>query len=506
MSLVLEIEFLTGACRAAHSPASEAPDWPPQPDRVFSALVAAWAGRGEQPTERKALEWLEQVPPPVVHASEYTARLAPACFVPPNDFQSPKGALYRKGWYRDFLASGRRPPEKGGKKKAWEQALSTHPGYRQRKERRFPVARPDDPSMSLVWTEEPAPGVLEALDRIARDTSYVGHSASLVRCRFLQVDSAKPPYPGVPARRTVYPGRLAELETAHRANPVRPVIRPGASTSRTPATSTVEPSTEWLVLEAIEGQTPDLRASALVCRTVRRALMSGYGRAGTGGAIPEIVSGHTLDRSPTRLSHLAVVPLAFAGYPHADGRVFGFALVPPAGTSLRSIPGLVRAFEEVASYDPGRERRVLTLEGSPLSKPLHLAPAGTAPVSSLSPEPYLESAQVWASVTPIVLDRHLKRNDDREIREIIAGACENAGLPRPDPDRIQVGKHSAIEGAPPARPRAGAPPWTRWKTPESLASRSLVHAVIDFGCPTTGPVLLGAGRFTGLGLCRRLGS
>ena len=149
---------------------------------------------------------------------------------------------------------------------------------------------------------------------------------------------------------------------------------------------------------------------------------------------------------------------------------------------------------------------MLTLEGSPLSKPLHLAPAGTAPVSSLSPEPYLESAQVWATVTPIVLDRHLKRNDDREVREIVAGACENAGLPRPDPDRIQVGKHSAIEGAPPARSRAGAPPWTRWKTPESLASRSLVHAVIDFGCSTTGPVLLGAGRFTGLGLCRRLGS
>ena len=506
MSLVLEIEFLTGACRAAQSPASEAPDWPPQPDRVFSALVAAWAGRGEQPTERKALEWLEKVPPPVVHASEYTARLAPACFVPPNDFQSPKGALDRQGWYRDFLARGRRPPEKGGKKKAWEQALSTHPAYRRRKERRFPVARPHDPSMSLVWLEEPAPGVLEALDRIARDTSYVGHSASLVRCRFLQVDSAKPSHPGAPARRTVYPGRLAELEAAYRANPVRPVIRPGASASRAPATSAAEPSAEWLVLEAMEGQTPDLRASALVCRALRRALMSGYRRADIGDVIPEIVSGHTADRSPTRLPHLAIVPLAFAGYPHADGRVFGFALVPPAGTDLRAVPGFVRAFEEVAPYDPVRERRVLKLEGAPLGKPLHLAPAGATAIRSLSPAPYTESARVWASVTPIVLDRHLKRNGDREVREIIAGACKNAGLPRPDPDRIQVGKHSAIEGSPPARPPAGAPPWTRWKTPESLATRLLVHAVIDFERDTTGPVLLGAGRFTGLGLCRRLGS
>ena len=482
MSLVLDIEFLTGVCRAARSPASEVPDWPPQPDRVFSALVCAWAARGERDDERRALEWLEEQPAPTVHASGHVARTAPDVFVPPNDPKSSKSAkTYRK----------------------------VMPHARPRQPRRFPVARPHSPTMAVVWPQAPGSDVCESLDEIARDVAYLGHSASLVRCRFLRGDSAKPPHPGAPARRSVYAGRLAELEAAHRENPVRPAIRPGASGVST-ATAVTSASTasasEWLVLERIEGEMPDIRASALVCRALRRALMSGYRRADMGDEIPEIVSGHTADRSPTRRPHLAVVPLAFAGYPHADGRVFGFALVPPAGTSLRSIPGLVQAFEEVAPYDAGRERRMLILENSPLSRPLHLAPAGARPVRSLEPEPYLESAQVWASVTPIVLDRHLKRKDDPEIREIIARACENAGLPRPDPDRIQVGKHSAIEGAPPARPRAGAPPWTRWKTPESLATRSLVHAVIDFGRGTAGPVLLGAGRFTGLGLCRRLGS
>ena len=360
--------------------------------------------------------------------------------------------------------------------------------------------------MAIVWPELPGTDLLDSLDGVARDVAYLGHSTSLVRCRFLPGDSVKPRHPGAPARRTVYSGRLAELEAAHRAKPARPVIQPGVSTSKAPETFTVEPSTEWLVLEAIEGPTPDVRASALVCRALRRALMSGYRLADLGNAIPEMVSGHAANRTPTRLPHLAIVPLAFAGYPHADGRVFGFALVPPAGTDLRAVPGFVRAFEAVASYDPGWERRVLVLDGAPLGKPLHLAPAGASALRSLSPAPYTESAQIWASVTPIVLDRHLKRSSDREVREIIVGACENAGLPRPDPDRVQIGKHSAIEGAPPARPPAGAPPWTRWKTPESLATRSLVHAVIDFGRDTTGPVLLGAGRFTGLGLCRRLGS
>ena len=481
MSLVLEIEFLTGVCRAARSPASEAPDWPPQPDRVFSALVCAWAARGERDDERRALEWLEEQAAPTVHASGHAARTAPDVFVPPNDPKSSKSAkTYRK----------------------------VMPDARPRQPRRFPVARPDSPTMAVVWPEAPGSDVCESLDEVARDVAYLGHSASLVRCRFLRGDSAKPLHPGTPARRIVYAGRLTELEAANRANPVRPVIRPGASgvSVATVASASTASTSEWLVLDRIEGEMPDIRAAALVCRVLRRTLMSGYRRADMGDAIPEIVSGHTADRSPTRRPHLAVVPLAFAGYPHADGRVFGFALVPPSGTSLRTVPGLVGAFEEVAPYDRGRERRVLQLEGSPLREPLCLAPAGAAPVRSLSPEPYLESAQVWASVTPIVLDRHLKRNDDLEIREIIAGACENAGLPRPDPDRIQVGRHSAVEGAPPARPRAGAPPWTRWRMPESLATRSLVHAVIDFGCSITGPVLLGAGRFTGLGLCRRLGS
>ena len=40
--------------------------------------------------------------------------------------------------------------------------------------------------------------------------------------------------------------------------------------------------------------------------------------------------------------------------------------------------------------------------------------------------------------------------------------------------------------------------------PEALRSRLLTHVAIDFGCEVAGPVMLGAGRYMGLGLCRRL--
>src|SRR5437660_4589687 len=83
--LSLEIEYLTGVCFAAQSQSSDQPDWPPQPDRVFSALVAAWGTRGEPADEKAALEWLEQQAPPAIEASSIDARRVGISFVPPND-------------------------------------------------------------------------------------------------------------------------------------------------------------------------------------------------------------------------------------------------------------------------------------------------------------------------------------------------------------------------------------------------------------------------------------
>ena len=474
MSLILEIEFLTGVCRAAKEPASNVPDWPPQPDRIFSALVSTWAARGELAEERAALEWLEAQPPPNVHASKFTARTAPDVFVPPNDLKSSKTV---------------------------EKYIKIMPDRRLRQPRYFPVAVPDDPTMALVWEDEPEPTLFDALDMNARDISYVGHSASLVRCRFLRSDTKMCKHPPAPARRRVYKGRLKELEQAHRVNPVRPVIRPGATITpakRPPASA----QNQWLILEITRSTTPDTLAGILVCRLLRNALMSGYKDSGQENAIPEIVSGHAPDGKPTRKPHVAIVPMTFNGSQYADGRIFGFALVPPNGKALHEIPGFLEAFKEIAPYDEGEERRVLKLKGSPLREPLRLAPISVNEKQkhSLSPGPYRKKARFWASVTPIVLDRHLKKNEDTEILELIARACEHAGHPRPD--RIQISKHSAIQGMPPARPLTNTPPWTRWKVPESLSSRPLTHVVIDFGEEISGPVLLGAGRFTGLGLCR----
>ncbi len=59
--LTLEIELLTGVYRAALPDGSSA-EWPPHPERVFSALVQAWADGGCDSQERAALEWIEKQP------------------------------------------------------------------------------------------------------------------------------------------------------------------------------------------------------------------------------------------------------------------------------------------------------------------------------------------------------------------------------------------------------------------------------------------------------------
>ncbi len=505
MNLILEIEFLTGIYRGTTEPASDAPDWPPQPDRVFSALVSSWAARGEQTEERSALEWLETQPFPSIYAGECVARTTPKVFVPPNDFQTPKNDLEKLKWYRDFLAKGKRPPEKGGYERSWQRVLSMLPDNRQRKERQFPAAYLSDPVMALVWPEAPDTGLLEKLDAIARDVGYLGHSTSLVRFRFLKSDAIAQTHSTQEAQRCIYPGRLAELEQAHIDNPIRPVIRPGTTNPRSIPAKQALASRKWLVLEIIGGTVPDIRTTSLVCRMLRQALMSGYRRIGMANEIPHIVSGHDSDGKPTRLPHMAVVPMAFAGFPHADGRVLGFALIPPAQTELSEIPEFRAAFEKIAPYDQAEERRVIVLSGKPLREQLRLSPVGVTTKHSLSTEPYLKPSRIWASVTPVVLDRHLKRKNNAEIQEIIASACENTGLPRPNLNRIHIGKHSTVEGSPPVRFSKNAPPWTHWKIPHMLSTRSLVHVAIDFECETAGPVLLGAGRFIGMGMCRGLG-
>ncbi|SMH39075.1 CRISPR-associated protein GSU0054/csb2, Dpsyc system [Azospirillum lipoferum] len=289
-------------------------------------------------------------------------------------------------------------------------------------------------------------------------------------------------------------------------------VKPLASEARKAAQSVFGEG--WLFLEHVVLETeprkrtremPDLRSTPLVAKAIHRALLSGYHRIGLGDRIPEAVSGHRPDTMPSRSPHIAIVPLGFTGFPHADGHALGFAVIPPRDGNPLDDADFRRALRAIAVHDPESDRHVVTLDAFDLA----LAPTFEPPsrLRSFDPALYTTPGTIFATVTPIVLDRHLKERGaarQDEIAHQIAAACRNAGLPEPKSDDIVPDKHSAVEGVPSAYPSGNAPAWMRWKLPGPLASRQLTHAVIRFPEPVRGPVLLGAGRFVGLGLCRPL--
>ncbi len=197
-----------GVAFASVGPDSSVPDWPPQPDRVFSALVATWAAHGSREAERPALEWLEALPAPLIHASDAEPRSSPTVFVPPNDPRSDKV----------------------------KHALGVLPQLRKRQPRRFPATRPHEPIVRFEWHEDPrSPEMFAALQSLAQDTAYIGHSLSLTRCRFTS-QVAQLESQGRSPQRRVYRGRLRELMQAYPSS--RP--RPGARIRPAPDSRTVE--------------------------------------------------------------------------------------------------------------------------------------------------------------------------------------------------------------------------------------------------------------------------
>lgn len=475
--LTLEIELLTGVYRAALPDGSGA-EWPPHPERVFSALVQAWADGGKAPEERAALEWLEALEPPAIEASSAWERTSPTVFVPPND---PRG-----------------------------DQVTVLPERRRRQARTFAARVPDSPVVRMHWDASPSDDAVQALDALSRRVASVGHSSSLVRCRFLRSAERGPAFRpdgnGSWLLRAAYGGRLNDLERwlsddGGRKRPERPrTLRTVAYADPDEGTETGErPESvfggpdDWFVFEDAGDRSkgpPDLLAFAHVARRVRDALM-----AASAQPAPEILSGHAPGGGPSSRPHLAVVPLANVGWERSTGDLIGFALVLPRASSREERTIVLDALGRFVLREG--ERRTATLH---LSRTLRWT-VEYAPVpsrASLRPDRYGRAAKAWASVTPVFLDRFPEHGDAIEEARIVAAACVNIGLP--EPVEIELHKHSAVRGAPSAYfARRTSPGWT-FPRDARFRDRPRRHVVLRFDRPVRGPILLGAGRYHGLGL------
>lgn len=557
--LSLELELLTGRYVATAFDDRGRAEWPPHPARLFSALAAAHIEEAEPPAEeRAALLWLEGLGAPEVTASEASARLVVTHFVPVNDTsvvrsfdrgiaalaearEELEGAQSQGG--RAAAAAERRaaraqtrlqeavaeataalaPGEES--KEGPGKAASLLPEQRTRQPRTFPSVAPEVPRVVFSWPDaEPSPQQSAALDSLAARVVRLGHSSSLVVLRVAR-PGARPAATWLPNRgeakgggdeevlRVVEPGQFEALRAAFEQQGDAPgrvlpaafqrYARPAAA-RRVEAKHTVY-GDDWIVLRRVAGpRLPSVRAFD-VARTLRKALLEASG-AGT----PEILSGHGPFGERSEVPHAAYVPLPYVGSQHADGAILGAAVILPREAKREERLAVYRAFDQW-------ERRRAQRAEDPPRLPLFLGRLGELSLIRVEEEPipvalrpgtWCHSSASWASATPVALDRNpgdLRSKEARkeaaayaEAEAILATACEQIGLPRPE--RVTVVPAAPLAGAEKARQ---FPPFATGKPP---VQRVLVHAVLHFEAPVRGPILLGAGRYFGLGLFRPLKS
>jgi len=322
----------------------------------------------------------------------------------------------------------------------------------------FPMAHPDAPFVGYAWNDVPEE-VIPALERIAAEVTYLGRGSSRVVVTPGPIEPTWiPSEVGELLVRVPYPGRLSDLQTAYKR---------GARSSLAPSlgyqsAETLHPSAGWgdlLVLRP--GHSLPMTKTAIWTDKLRRAVMSRIG-----DPIPEIIHGHDSYR------HVAWAALPDVNHKYSDGHILGLGVWMPKGASPAE-RGIVGA--------PLMQLR--EVDGVSVSLPDYM-------IKGLQPWTWSRPARIWATATPIVLDRQPRRSLTAE--QSISDSVKALGLPTPV--QVEVSRNSPVKGV----PRSNG---FRLRKP----GRLYTHAVIEFASPVAGPLLIGAERYFGLGLCRPMG-
>jgi CRISPR-associated protein Csb2 len=255
--------------------------------------------------------------------------------------------------------------------------------------------------------------------------------------------------------------------------------------------SVFSPNPLLLSLEREDGpcRRLDLLSVLQVTKRWRDALLTQSN--GLSSRARELLSGHDRRGGALEGPHLAFLPLASVGPPHADGRLQGMALALPANLSLDIRSEILQAISAVHYLALGRLGRWKVTDYTSFATP------------ELDPEGWIghpHGARQWSTVTPVVFDRHPKRGrgsaNRSEVAAMIRRACVRIGLP--EPREVIATAVSAHFGVPPV---FAFPMLVR----KDGSERRHTHAILVFEEPVCGPVVIGAGRYRGYGFCRPMG-
>lgn len=430
------------------------PEWPPAPARVVAALRAS----ARTAAEVDALRWLEAQPAPRVLAErEPLAQRRETAYVVVNAIEKGGGNL-------------------------------THPGRTNNVRTRVGSALREG-AATLLWpAADTPPDIVEVLRRLAADVPYLGRTTSAA---VLDV-TTEPLAADVPAfvptglvRSEIdlpvpYSGFIDELEDLHaaggRAHEAYRDMRAyryddGRPEPKTNGSKVAAPAAypDVLTFYLKPGVHLAGELTGVLTTALRRAALDVMD-----DPLPPVLSGHDADGRP----HVGFLAFPHVGNEYADGHVLALVLAVPAGafaeleTRLRTLAKQLRKLRV-----PGIG--VLEVTRRP---PPH-TPFGASASRWAGPD------RVWASATPVVLDRYPRRGLEAEA--VVADGVVAAGFPRPL--NVEVSPAPFVAGG--LRLRGHQIPR------RDGDRRPYRHVRLTFPEPVIGPVLVGALRHLGLGLC-----
>ncbi len=562
-SLTINVDFITGRCVAATVADRDKPEWPPHPGRLFMAMAAAYfeAFEAETATDTNviaALKWFESLPPPEIHASEAPERSSVKYYVPINDkltvntsvLQSTPGLARSKQersyptaipidplvqfvWHnlpdveQHFEALTRICAQviRVGHSSSFVRVWAEIDQLEHLSESQFRVQWNPSSRATKVHVRIAGEGELERL-KVACNADQIEQFADLK----LEIESLK----GKAQKdaKAAFEKIFGMPFKSHlRApDPTPPTLGLWQGYRRSDNTDESDIivegehfDSELLVLAKSDRH--DMRSLGIqdtlaLTTRLRAAAMSHCPENPT----PAWLGGHDpVSGKPTAEPHVAFLALPWVGSKYADGHIMGLAMALPRSSFVPS---------EVCG--PMLGPLLFDKIGEPRDVELKLGNLGTwhvvleerpEPPQSLKTKSWVGPSCTWASVTPVVLDRFPKTTvgDDRrawevEVRQTIAESCLRAGLPKPI--EIDIDTTSWHTGAPraygksrPFRAESRANNNRNETVPlgdgfpnmparNGKPSRPQIHVFLRFDRSVLGPVLVGAGRFIGYGLCK----
>lgn len=473
-------------------------DWPPSPARLFQALVAgAGLGRNIPESEADAFQWLESLPPPRILAPPATETRGYTNYVPNNDLDA------KKGDPRNISA------------------IRTGKTIRARV---FDAASP----ICYIW-ELPAEAVEKAniivkiasrLYQLGRGVDMAWANASVLEDEALnerhQEFALERFSPGAGADgvllQTPCAGSYRSLRLRYEAGGRRfSISKNGKSVSRVlaqapkPRFRTVAynspPAIHLFDLRLDSENSPffavPLVAAASLTTAVRDAAFARLSAANL--AEPSVVERSLVGKNPdgshggTAGGRIRIIPLPSIGHQHADMAIRRVAISIPPGCAL--------AKEDILWAFSGLK---LTFSDQPL---ITLESADKKMLRSyLAPE----GAKVWRSITPVALPESAARRRIDPARKTAEAkpATERANEEsRAAAAVIQALRHAGFENFNATVTRLSRTPLHLQGARADLfapgsrfAKERLWHVEVHFPQRVKGPVIIGDGRFYGLGL------